>query len=86
MNVKIILFGQLSDIAGGDSLVLEAVTDTNELQQRLLQQYPALAASKYIIAVDKQLVQENTRLHENNSIALLPPLISLAATAWCWKK
>ncbi len=73
MNVKIILFGQLSDIAGGDSLVLEEVTDTNELQQRLLQQYPALAASKYIIAVDKKLVQENTRLHENNSIALLPP-------------
>ena len=73
MNIKIILFGQLSDIAGGDSLVLKEVVDTNGLQEMLKKHYPALAASKYIIAVDKKLVQENTSLHENNSVALLPP-------------
>jgi molybdopterin synthase sulfur carrier subunit len=73
MNIKIILFGQLSDIAGGDSLMLQAVSDTNELQEMLKQQYPALRESKYIIAVDKRVIQENTSLYENSSIALLPP-------------
>lgn len=73
MVIKIILFGQLSDIAGSDSLVLNGVADTNRLQELLKQQYPALAASKYIIAVDKMVIRENTPLHENNIIALLPP-------------
>jgi len=73
MDIKIILFGQLSDIAGGNSLLLKDVADTNALQEKLKRQYPALAASKYIIAVDKELVQENTSLNENNIVALLPP-------------
>ena len=73
MNIKIILFGQLRDIAGSNSLVLEDVADTKELEEQLKQQYPGLAASKYIIAVDKELVQENTSLNENNTVALLPP-------------
>ena|ERR1700681_1874072 len=73
MNIKIILFGQLCDIAGTDSLVLEGVADTNGLVQQLKQHYPGLAASKFVIAVDKLLVQENTILNENKAVALLPP-------------
>ena len=73
MDIKIILFGQLCEIAGGDSLLLKDVADTNALQELLKQQYPVLAASKYLIAVDRQVVQENTRLQENHIVALLPP-------------
>ena len=73
MDIKVILFGQLCDIAGSDSLVLEAVSDTNELEEQLKLQYPDLAASKYIIAVNKKMVHENTELQESSSVALLPP-------------
>ncbi len=73
MNIKIILFGQLSDIAGSDELLLKSVSDTRELQEQLKKQYPAIAASKYIVAVDKKIIQENTPLQENNLVALLPP-------------
>jgi sulfur-carrier protein len=73
MDVKIILFGQLCDIAGTDELLLNSVSDTHELQEQLKKQYPPVAASKYIIAVDKKMIQENTPLHENSLVALLPP-------------
>ena len=73
MDIKIVLFGQLGDIAGSDSVLLKSVSDTRELQEQLKEQYPAVAASKYIIAVDKKIVKENTPLHENNLVALLPP-------------
>jgi molybdopterin synthase sulfur carrier subunit len=73
MDIKIILFGQLADIAGNNEILLKSVSCTRELQEQLKSQYPAVAASKYIIAVDKKMVQENTLLHENNLVALLPP-------------
>ena len=73
MDIKITLFGQLCDLAGSESLMLENVADTDGLMQQLKIQFPALAASKFIIAVDKKQVQGNTVLLENSSIALLPP-------------
>jgi molybdopterin synthase sulfur carrier subunit len=73
MKYRIILFGQLCDIAGSDSIVLENIADTDKLQVLLKKNFPALASSNYVIAIDKKLVVENTSLHENSSIALLPP-------------
>jgi len=73
MDIKIILFGQLGDVAGSNEILLKSVNNTADLQEQLKKQYPAIAASKYIIAVDKKMVQENTALQENNLVALLPP-------------
>jgi sulfur-carrier protein len=73
MDIKIILFGQLADVAGSNEILLKSVNDTADLKEQLKKQYPAVAASKYIIAVDKKMVQENTVLQDNHLIALLPP-------------
>ena len=70
--VKIILFGKLTDIAGS-SLALKNIADTNRLIEEMHNRYPALAQAKYVIAVDKKVVNENTALTENNIVALLPP-------------
>ena len=72
MSINIIIFGQLTDITG-DSLVLENIQDTDNLVKELHKQYPALAKAKYAIAVDKKVVNENTTLRENSTVALLPP-------------
>ncbi|MFI5132567.1 MAG: MoaD/ThiS family protein [Chitinophagales bacterium] len=72
MPINIIIFGQLADIAGS-SLALENIADTNSLVKELHILYPALATAKYAIAVDKKVVNENTRLTENSIVALLPP-------------
>jgi molybdopterin synthase sulfur carrier subunit len=72
MSLRVILFGKLADIAG-NSVPLSDVSDTDNLVKMLHKNYPALADAKYIIAVDKQVIKENTILNSNSVVALLPP-------------
>ena len=72
MSVKIILFGKLADIAGG-SVSVDNVADTDSLINALHKNYPEIATTKYVIAVDKQLITENTILNKKSMVALLPP-------------
>jgi molybdopterin synthase sulfur carrier subunit len=72
MSIHIILFGRLADIAG-NSVSLDNVADTDGLIKALHNTYPALAESKYVIAVNKQVITSNTSLNENSVVALLPP-------------
>ena len=72
MSIKIILFGKLADIAGG-SVSVDNVVDTDSLIDSLTKRYPELATTKYIIAVDKQVITENTVLNKKSMVALLPP-------------
>jgi len=72
MSVKIILFGKLADIAGS-SVSVDNVPDTDSLVDSLNQRYPELSTTKYVIAVDKQVIKENTALNKKSMVALLPP-------------
>ena len=72
MSIKIILFGKLADIAG-NSVSVKNVADTDSLVNALHKDYPAFANTKYVIAVDKQVIKENTILNNNSTVALLPP-------------
>ncbi len=73
MAIKVMLFGQLADIAGSNTLELENVGDTNTLQQKIQVCFPSLSQSKYRVAVDKKIITENTLLHNETTVALLPP-------------
>jgi molybdopterin synthase sulfur carrier subunit len=73
MQVNVILFGQLKDLAGNSQIVLENVADTESLVTALHTKYPTLANKQFIIAVDKQVVSKNTSLTNNSTVALMPP-------------
>ena len=72
MSLKVIMFGKLVDIAGNSVSVNDA-KDTDSLVNVLNKTYPALAATKYVIAVNKKVINQNTVLDNNSEIALLPP-------------
>lgn len=72
MGVEVLFFGKLVEIAGS-SVTINNVQTTDELLQQLRLQYPSLAAEKYIVAVDKKTITENTTLTDNCTVALLPP-------------
>ena len=72
-QIKILFFGQLVDITGIKELTVENVIDTDTVQTILCQQFPALGQSKYIIAVNQEMISENKRLTDNSIVALLPP-------------
>ncbi len=73
MKLRVILFGQLSEITGSSNLLLESITDIKGLREALHKQYPSLANMKYIIAVDKKVIDGDMLLDEKNTVALLPP-------------
>ena len=67
------IFGQLTDIFKSNMLTLAGTADTKSLLEELKKQFPALGEAKYILAVDKQTVVENTILKHGSVVALLPP-------------
>ena len=73
MQVEIILFGQLTDIAGHDTVTVENISDTDGMVKEIDKLYPSMSGVKYLIAVDKKVIQENTVIGETNKVALLPP-------------
>jgi molybdopterin synthase sulfur carrier subunit len=72
MTVKIILFGKLAEIARG-AVSVDDVADTDGLINALHKDYPEFVKTKYVIAVDKQVIKENTVLNNKSTVALLPP-------------
>ena len=73
MELRIMIFGQLTDILKSNELTLNGIADTNSLVSELNKRYPALAGTKYMMAVNKQTVITNTILKEDSIVALLPP-------------
>lgn len=73
MRIKVLVFGQLTDIMGESEIYLNEVSDRDELVKKLNLKYPALADSKYAIAVDKKVISQNTMLTDECTVALLPP-------------
>ncbi|MBI1783423.1 MAG: MoaD/ThiS family protein [Sphingobacteriales bacterium] len=72
MAINIVIFGSLTDITGS-TLQLENIADTNALVSELNNRYPVLVNSKFMIAVNKKMIDTNTPLNNNDTIALLPP-------------
>ncbi|WP_395810302.1 MoaD/ThiS family protein [Daejeonella sp.] len=73
MQVHIMFFGQLTDITGTPNLILHDIPDTKTLQETLNELYPALAHTKYAIAMNNKTIQGNSILSGDTTIALLPP-------------
>lgn len=73
MQTTILLFDQLADSTGHSTITVHGLTDSDSLIQYLHNQYPALVASKCIMAVDKKMIRENTPLSMGTTVALLPP-------------
>ena len=73
MEINLIAFGQIAEITGQSAWKISEVEDTNSLIKKLEEEFPALVKMKYSIAVNKKVIQENTTIYENDTIALLPP-------------
>ncbi|MBM3401857.1 MAG: MoaD/ThiS family protein [Bacteroidetes bacterium] len=73
MRVHLTLFGQLSDITGKREMILDDIPDTATLLETLNTMYPQMANTKFAMALNTKVIKENTILHGDNNIALLPP-------------
>lgn len=71
MPITVISFGQLSEITGKDFQV--SVEDTDQLAALLRDTYHIPADIKYMVAVNKKVISNNTLLNADDTVALLPP-------------
>jgi Molybdopterin converting factor, small subunit len=71
--INVLFFGMIRDITGSNRMEMPEAGDTNELISNLNSMFPSLTGAKYIVAVDRDIIQNNTRLQQDAEVALLPP-------------
>ncbi|HTL07512.1 MAG TPA: MoaD/ThiS family protein [Chitinophagaceae bacterium] len=67
------VFGQLTEITGSATVALEGAADTDAVLRLLQTRYPRLTGSRYVVAVNKKIITENTKVGNTDAVALLPP-------------
>lgn len=72
-SIKILFFGQLSEQLGISSLNMDGVNTSDQIIHNLKNQYPILKHQTFQIALDKEIINENTPIKYDQVLALLPP-------------
>lgn len=73
MDVNVLFFGMIRDIAGSNNLLLNNAHDTDEVIEQLQTMFPQLKNTKYRVAVNKNLIHDNATLPDGAEVAILPP-------------
>jgi len=73
MEIKVLLFGMLSEIAGKTELKLKDIENIRMLQSYLWKTYPEMKDMDYRFAVNKEIIDRKHELRDGDEVALLPP-------------
>ncbi|MGZ5192114.1 MAG: MoaD/ThiS family protein [Flavisolibacter sp.] len=73
MEISVKAFGQIADIFGSRSLQLKNVDSTDDLRNKIENEFPELKKLNYLVAVDRNIIQNDTIISDKTEIALLPP-------------
>ncbi|HKC68954.1 MAG TPA: MoaD/ThiS family protein [Bacteroidia bacterium] len=73
MEITVLFFGELAEIAGTSKITVQHITDTASLYAYLFEQYPTLKNRTYRLAVNKNVINEKQHLKNGDEVALLPP-------------
>lgn len=73
MELEIISFGKVAEVINNQQLKVSNVSNTDELKEYLEKSFPLLSKMNYKLAVNKNIVQENYELKNNDIIAIMPP-------------
>lgn len=73
MKIKLLFFGNISDITGTGEMNYSDAADTDMLELDLINKFPQLKNFTYRIAVNKEIISKNTILNDSDEIAFLPP-------------
>jgi molybdopterin synthase sulfur carrier subunit len=73
MKIDIISFGRIAEFINPQSLSIPDILDTDALKAYLEEKFPELKSIPYLIALDKQVIQVNSILKNNVTVAIMPP-------------
>jgi molybdopterin synthase sulfur carrier subunit len=73
MQVKVLFFGVLSEVAGTDYRHFSEVGSINELKMKILDEYPEIENFNYRISLNNNIISNDLTLKDNDEVALMPP-------------
>jgi molybdopterin synthase sulfur carrier subunit len=73
MIIKLKFFGVTAESAGAEEMNYSEAYDTDKLDTELKKKYPDFKNTTYRIAVNKKIIDVNTKLNEGDEVAFLPP-------------
>ncbi len=73
MKIELIIFGKIAEFINNQNIEVDGIADTDAFKQYLENQFPALKNMKYKLALNKNIIQENTEITNNATIAIMPP-------------
>jgi len=73
MEIEIITFGKIAEFLANQRMDVGEIRDTDRLKSYLENSFPKLAGMKYKLAVNKNIIQYNEPLSEQDSVAIMPP-------------
>jgi sulfur-carrier protein len=73
MQVKVLFFGVLSEVAGTDYRHYYDVSSINDLKIRIIDEYPEIENYKYRISLNNAIIAVDGMLKDNDEVAFLPP-------------
>jgi molybdopterin converting factor small subunit len=73
MKIKVLFFGQLTDFTKCTSIDLEGVGTTDELKVIIFERFSELASAKFVLALNNEIVLENTVIKDNCILAFMSP-------------
>jgi molybdopterin synthase sulfur carrier subunit len=73
MQVKVLFFGVLSEVAGTDCRHYMEVKSIHDLNSRIMDEFPEIAHYNYRISLNNEIINSDMVLNDNDEIALMPP-------------
>jgi sulfur-carrier protein len=73
MQVKVLFFGVLSEVAGTDCRHYSDVLSTDGIKMRILDEFPEIQHYNYRISLNNEIINSDMSLKDNDEVALLPP-------------
>ena len=73
MQVKVLFFGVLSEVAGTDCRHYSEVKSTDDLKLKILDDFPEIENYNYRISLNNEILNSNMILNDSDEVALLPP-------------
>ena len=73
MKVKILFFGILQEAAGKQEMIINDISDSENLQNHLISLIPGLKNYTFRLAVNHEFIDSNCTLSEGDIVAVMPP-------------
>jgi molybdopterin synthase sulfur carrier subunit len=73
MRINLLSFGSLTEIVESGMISDKDLIDSDTLKNYLLKNHPEIADKKFVMAINKTVIRENTNLTDLDTVAILPP-------------